>query len=215
MMKYSNLGCSSINNSTAFNLEEDHQDQDVEEDQESGWTAYFDDYFSNKTSHPASKNMDDHYSYDDDGCHGGSVSMLCSLHTPSVVSDAASCAAWKSSQHKNQDVRSMRSAETVAACSSFDGRQMVIHKKLIRSKITNRHKRFGDYYDDSLEDTASSPVNSPKAKEDYGHDHQQARHDEMKHQADEVKSYKDANRSLRKKGLCLVPYSTLINYAGN
>uniref|UniRef100_A0A7N0TTX0 Uncharacterized protein n=1 Tax=Kalanchoe fedtschenkoi TaxID=63787 RepID=A0A7N0TTX0_KALFE len=212
MNKNSNLGSSSVNKSeTAFSLGDYDEGKDMQEE-ESGWTAYFDDYFSNKTPYPpASDHMDGTYDDEEEGCHGGSGSMLCSLQSPSMVSDAASFAAWKS-QYKNSDGRSAARAETLAACSSFDGTQMVIHKKL-RFKTTNRHKRFGDYYDDSLEDTASSPVNSPKAKGDYAYDHQQAR-DGLKQQVEEVKVYGDAYRSLKEKGLCLVPYSVLINYIG-
>lgn len=90
-------------------------------EEESGWTAYFEDFSSNN-------NRENSY-----------CSSFCS---PSLVSDAASCAAWKLSE-KNH----------LPDCSS-------IPKKLKFKKTRTEQI----WFDDSLEDTASSPVNSPKVR---------------------------------------------------
>ncbi|KAJ4730016.1 putative CTD small phosphatase-like protein 2 [Melia azedarach] len=91
-------------------------------EEESGWTAYFEDFSSNN-------NRENSY-----------CSSFCS---PSLVSDAASCAAWKlSEKHHLPD------------CSS-------IPKKLKFKKTRTEQI----WFDDSLEDTASSPVNSPKVSD--------------------------------------------------
>ncbi|CAL0332177.1 unnamed protein product [Lupinus luteus] len=85
--------------------------------EESGWTSYFEDF---------SKGMEQSY---------------CS----SLVSDAASSAAWKFSHHN------------IVSCSSHRNSSNV-PKKLCFKK--SRSKQILE--DDPLEDTASSPINSPK-----------------------------------------------------
>lgn len=84
--------------------------------EESGWTAYFED-FSSYEGHSLSNS---------------------NLYTSSMVSDAASSAAWKNSN--TNDLK-------IPKRLSF---------KRTRTKIIS--------FDDSLEDTASSPVSSPKVK---------------------------------------------------
>lgn len=91
--------------------------------EESGWTSYFQD-FSNGTMEPSYCSS----------LLGGSSSL---------VSDAASCAAWKFS-HRNYHVG--------------DSPNLISGK--LRFKKT-RTKQISEE-DDPLEDTASSPVNSPK-----------------------------------------------------
>lgn len=86
--------------------------------EESGWTTYFEDF---------SKGIEPSYC---SSLGGGS----------SLLSDAASNAAWKFSHHHNHLVASK------------------LPKKLCFKKT--RSKMISD--DDPLEDTASSPVNSPK-----------------------------------------------------
>jgi len=86
--------------------------------EESGWTSYFEDF---------SKDIEPSY------CSS-------SLGGSSLVSDAASCAAWKFS-HKNHVSNSPN-----------------LSKKISLKK--SRTKQISE--DDPLEDTASSPVNSPK-----------------------------------------------------
>lgn len=82
--------------------------------EESGWTAYLED-FSNHREHSSSSSFD----------------------SSSLVSDAASCAAWKN-VHNNLKIPKR------------------LNFKKTRTKIIS--------VDDSLEDTASSPVNSPKVR---------------------------------------------------
>lgn len=83
--------------------------------EESGWTKYLEDFSSYKG-------------------HDDSSS---SFHSSSLVSDAASSAAWKNSNNKDLKVP-----------------KTLLGFKNTRAKII----------DDSLEDTASSPVNSPKVR---------------------------------------------------
>lgn len=97
----------------------------TESPEESGWTSYFEDFSNHREN-----------------------SFSSSYGTPSMVSDAASSPAWKSSPN-NQ----------VGACSSIGGSPHM-PKKLTLKKT--RAKEI--YHDDSLEDTASSPVNSPKVR---------------------------------------------------
>lgn len=87
-----------------------------EKSEESGWTSYFEDF---------SKNM---------------IEFEPSLGGSSLVSDAASCAAWK-----------------------FSHRNLVKDSSNLSKKLTfkkTRTKQISE--DDPLEDTASSPVNSPR-----------------------------------------------------
>ncbi|KAF5458360.1 hypothetical protein F2P56_022392 [Juglans regia] len=148
--------------------------------EESGWTKYLEDFSSYKG-------------------HDDSSSIF---HSSSLISDAASSAAWKNSNNKNlKDPKS------------------TLGFKNTRAKII----------DDSLEDTASSPVSSPKVSDLGPVDMNPV---EMKGgileyydpelQADERSTSEinfggkiDINhdsRNLRKMGLCLVPLSKLVNY---
>ena len=98
--------------------------------EESGWTSYFED-FSKDTEQQ---------------------SYCSSLGGSSLVSDAASSAAWKLS-HSNH----LLSYPSVRVRESSNN----VSKKL-RFKKT-RTQQISD--DDPLEDTASSPVNSPKVSD--------------------------------------------------
>ncbi|XVE85640.1 hypothetical protein DITRI_Ditri17bG0106800 [Diplodiscus trichospermus] len=172
-------------------------------DEESGWTAYFED-FSNK----------DHQqnSY----CSGYSCSS-------SLVSDAATTgAAWKIS-HNNHHV---------FACSSTSVTPQKIPNKL-RFKKT-RTKEICE--DDSLEDTASSPLNSPKVSDlkpndmnprnkgedqthsSLGNEAASENHDSEIQIEEESKMDFDHGKNdcteLKKRGMCLVPLSMLVNYLG-
>ena len=89
--------------------------------EESGWTSYFEEF---------SKGMEQQ-------------SYCSSLGGSSLVSDAASCAAWKLSHHNHH--------------VSYPTNNVV--SKKLRFKKT-RTQQISD--DDPLDDTASSPVNSPK-----------------------------------------------------
>ncbi|KAF3325654.1 hypothetical protein FCM35_KLT08734 [Carex littledalei] len=75
-------------------------------------------------------------------------------------------------------------------------------------------KRRGRELDDSLEDTASSPVDLSKMKTNV------MIQDSRKHVMDEANEMSNADEikygcnALRKRGLCLVPLSMLIDYLG-
>ncbi|XP_042971736.1 vascular-related unknown protein 1 isoform X2 [Carya illinoinensis] len=153
--------------------------------EESGWTAYFEDLSS----------------------YEGHSSSNSSLHTSSVVSDAASSATWKNSNSNLKIPKRLGFKKT-------------------RTKIIS--------FDDSLEDTASSPVSSPKVGDlepgdmnpRKAHDHHiissLSKADTLDHynpelQADErreIMNFGGKNNhdytELRKRGLCLVPLSKLI-----
>ncbi|KAE8075732.1 hypothetical protein FH972_014424 [Carpinus fangiana] len=150
--------------------------------EESGWTAYFEDF---------SRDREDSFSN-------------YSFGTSSLVSDAASSAAWKNSHNDLKTPKRLCFKKT-------------------RTKVIS--------VDDSLEDTASSPVNSPKVSDLEPVDmNPRKAHDPMisslgkggtlEHYpelpADEMKFSGKNNDcgDLRKRGLCLVPLSKLVNYFG-
>ncbi|KRH22547.1 hypothetical protein GLYMA_13G308000v4 [Glycine max] len=140
--------------------------------EESGWTSYFEEF---------SKGMEQQ-------------SYCSNLGGSSLVSDAASCAAWKLSHHNH--------------LVSHPSNNNVVSKKL-RFKKT-RTQQISD--DDPLEDTASSPVNSPKGKEFNSEHHPKLQADEcdINFNGNNI----ECNTNLKKKGLCLVPLSMLVNYYG-
>ncbi|XP_043689814.1 vascular-related unknown protein 4-like isoform X2 [Telopea speciosissima] len=164
---------SSINK--AISLDEGRTDSP----EESGWTEYFEDFMN--------ENRDNTCCSDD-------------FRTSSLVSDAASCAAWKFSDHKQN-------------C-----KKLKIKKKRSR-KILND--------EDDLEDTASSPCNSPTVSElSQLHMNRRKRDDNLDtSQGKESKQIDERNElgfigtenyctELKKRGLCLVPISMLTNYLG-
>lgn len=105
-------------------------------DEESGWTSYFEDFSKGNIIEPS---------------HCSSSS----LGGSSLLSDAASSAAWKfkfSHQYHNNN------HHHVVISSSSDKGAPNLPKKLCFKKA--RTKQISE--DDPLEDTASSPVNSPK-----------------------------------------------------
>ncbi|KAJ7981307.1 putative CTD small phosphatase-like protein 2 [Quillaja saponaria] len=137
-----------------------YPDDEEEELEESGWTSYFEDFSNAKM----------------ENSFGGS----------SLVSDAASCAAWNFSSANN------------------------IPKKLKFKK--SRTTQISE--DDSLEDTASSPVNSPTDKDKglaSGHYSEGQR--EYKNEVKFNGKIMDCTE-LKKKGHCLLPLSRLVNYYG-
>ncbi|EEF38184.1 vascular-related unknown protein 1 [Ricinus communis] len=171
-------------------------------DEESGWTAYFED-FSNQR-------RDD----DDDGDSFG---------TSSMVSDAASIPAWNKSTTSPHHSNHVVVADASSCSPNFP-------KKLTFKKI--RAKEIS--YDDSLEDTASSPVNSPKVS-DFGmadrnprktNDHFNSslrKGGRLEHYGGVLETNERCEMSytgnndrtdLKKRGLCLVPLSMLVNYLG-
>ncbi|XP_057457134.1 vascular-related unknown protein 1-like [Lotus japonicus] len=163
--------------------------------EESGWTSYFEDL-----------------------SEGSDYS---SLGGSSLVSDAASCAAWKFS-HQNQN--------RVASSYSPDnkGRDSSNHFKKLCFKKT-RTKQISE--DDPLEDTASSPVSSPKVRDlnpmemisrkidDYQLDDYRVdseHHPKLKTNDCDLNfnGKKIECTNLKKRGLCLVPMSVLVNHYG-
>ncbi|KAI4322544.1 hypothetical protein L6164_022226 [Bauhinia variegata] len=168
--------------------------------EESGWTAYFEDF---------SNNME----------HG---SACFSLADSSLVSDAASCAAWKFS-HNSQAVS--RSSLGVSGLPNPSSK--LSFKKTRTEQILK---------DDPLEDTASSPVNSPKVGELNPNDQMISRkiiddqldgamgkrftsedYSELPTDDKHEIGYKGKNiecTDLKKRGLCLVPLSKFVNYFG-
>lgn len=112
------------------------------EEEESGWTSYFEDYFSSNSNSSSCFSLCG-------GCGDGS--------TPSLISDAASCAACKLSHHHNHHL-------LPSVLSSDNNRRFpenLPYRKLRFNKSSqpNHHQISKD---DPLEDTASSPLNSPK-----------------------------------------------------
>ncbi|XVF85651.1 hypothetical protein PTKIN_Ptkin17bG0133700 [Pterospermum kingtungense] len=177
--------------------------KDSADGEESGWTAYFED-FSNNNHHQNN-------SY----CSSFS-------RTSSLISDAATNAAWKISHNNNH----------VFACSSTCVEPEKVPKKL-RVKKT-RTKEICE--DDSLEDTASSPVNSPKVSDLKSSDMNPRKREDQVHSSlgketasenyskvqieeeEEEKMKFDHGKKdcteLKKRGLCLVPFSLLVNSLG-
>uniref|UniRef100_A0A6N2MED1 Uncharacterized protein n=1 Tax=Salix viminalis TaxID=40686 RepID=A0A6N2MED1_SALVM len=176
--------------------------------EESGWTMYFDDLF-------AQNNGDDQ---DNDQYEQGSLSYDQDGNS-SLVSDAASLVLKKSAgdDHGEEQV----------------GGIPIDNKKSFRNSLSFKKRRTkGALIDDSLEDTASSPVNSPKVYDgmminQYRRNTNQK--DNMEISLDEGSGSKQQvdkrsdfdflggevdNTALKKKGLCLVPLSMVVNYLG-
>lgn len=107
--------------------------------EESGWTAYFQDFSNNINNDNKNNN-----NVDDDEDDNIIEESFCTNISSSLVSDAASYAAWKLSPTRRKNSPQYHHHETP--------------KKLSFKKT--RAKEISQ--DDSLEDTASSPVNSPK-----------------------------------------------------
>ncbi|KAJ6753603.1 VASCULAR-RELATED UNKNOWN PROTEIN 1-RELATED [Salix purpurea] len=108
--------------------------------EESGWTMYFDDLFAQNNGDDQDNDQYEQgsFSYDQDG-------------SSSLVSDAASLVLKKSAgdDHGEEQV----------------GGIPIDNKKSFRHSLSFKKRRTkGALIDDSLEDTASSPVNSPKVR---------------------------------------------------
>ncbi|KAJ8564504.1 hypothetical protein K7X08_000964 [Anisodus acutangulus] len=156
--------------------------------EESGWTTYLEDFSMNQRD-----NYSSHYSFG----------------SPSLLSDAASHAAWKN-------------------CSQVPMGGSPFLKRLNLKK--QRNKKISD---PDLEDTASSPVNSPKISSfkqmdiNYrtennsgyflGNEGGSGQFQEMTVERNS-KSFDGKNNNgyieLKKKGLCLVPWSMIVNNHG-
>lgn len=102
-----------------------------DDEEESGWTSYFEDFLSNQRIQQTPSSSSPSYNY----------------KGTTLVSDAASYVHQKISNQASK-VSSMNSLPKFS-------------KKL---NFSNKTRAKEIYYDDSLEDTASSPVNSPKVR---------------------------------------------------
>ncbi|XP_042041515.1 vascular-related unknown protein 1-like isoform X2 [Salvia splendens] len=146
-------------------------DKNIEEEEESGWTQYLEDFSCNRDSFISSSSM---------------------------VSDAA----WNGS------------SDTI---------------KQLNLKKLNRRRKNTYEYDDALEDTASSPVHSPKVstmmkqmevnhrKMDESNSKNFLKPEREERNTKNIvidNETSDQYMELRKRGLCLVPMSALINYIG-
>ncbi|XP_043717894.1 vascular-related unknown protein 4-like [Telopea speciosissima] len=179
---------SSINKSMSFKEEMDCPE-------ESGWTEYFEDFMN---------------------VNGENNTSCCSsdFGTSSLVSDAASCAAWKFSHdhHHHQQV--------INGYSSMMGPHQSFKKLNFKKKIAR--KVLLDDNNDDLEDTASSPCNSPKVSElSPFHMNRIKREDGLESsnekgikQIDERNELGFIGTELKKRGLCLAPMSLLMNHLG-
>ncbi|WCJ37582.1 hypothetical protein M5689_018703 [Euphorbia peplus] len=157
--------------------------KEEEEEEESGWTAYFEDFSNNENY---------------------------SLCDSSMVSDAASSPPLSKGHY---------------GVSSSPNILKKLNFKATRAKEIS-------HLDDSLEDTASSPVNSPKVGDvgvidlnsrkvnDYfnsslgkgGSLENYGKEKEMEAEERHEKSSCSETKDLKKRGLCLVPLSMLVNY---
>ncbi|KAL2474184.1 hypothetical protein Fot_49920 [Forsythia ovata] len=140
--------------------------------EESGWTAYLEDFSSKQTKHSSSSCFMD------------------SFGSPSLVSDAA----WNGSNN-----------DQYKACSSLGGSQL---PKRLNFK---NHRRTHKICSDDLEDTASSPVNSPKGKQ-VGFDNSTETCERNNMNITDERNNEGAD--LKRKGLCLMPMSVFVNYIG-
>ncbi|KAJ6423252.1 hypothetical protein OIU84_024233 [Salix udensis] len=176
--------------------------------EESGWTMYFDDLFAQNNGDDQDNDQYEQgsFSYDQDG-------------NSSLVSDAASLVLKKSAgdDHGEEQV----------------GGIPIDNKKSFRHSLSFKKRRTkGALIDDSLEDTASSPVNSPKVydgmminqyrRNTNQKDNMEISLDEGSGSRQQVDKRSDFdflggggdNTALKKKGLCLVPLSMVVNYLG-
>ncbi|KAK2350962.1 protein disulfide-isomerase 5-4 [Trifolium repens] len=166
-----------------------HNMLSFESSDESSWTKYFEDLFNNDHNN----NIDD---YNDQKYSVNSFSAFDDAFSSLVSDDAANPLPYG----KNLAENSQGGVEYIKRLS-FKKR-----KKIITSLV-----------DDDLEDTASSPINSPKIfkakeKEDI-HFYQEKGHtlgekDERKEVGFSISDHTELN----KKGLCLVPMSMVMNY---
>ncbi|XP_020091575.1 uncharacterized protein LOC109712426 [Ananas comosus] len=169
--------------------------------EESGWTMYIEDFLASEEK------------------RRGAFDLSSSSEASSMVSDAASSAAWKQQQQQQP------SASVDAAAA--------VGKRLIRLK---KKRVWGNLEEDPLEDTASSPVNSPKVSGLTHPDLNTMKKDENREISKEVVAAGYGNDSvlgrevvsqlglvdrasndcteLKKRGLCLVPMSMLVDYLG-
>ncbi|XVF34057.1 hypothetical protein REPUB_Repub18cG0024000 [Reevesia pubescens] len=171
---------------------------DDQSHEESSWTMYFEDFSNNN-------NIDD--------MNDENSSFLSDINyqTASLVSDAACSAARK---------------HVFGACS-------LDHKSCNRLSFKKRKtKESAGLVDDDLEDTASSPANSPKVCNLVSHFGKNLKQKDVMDISQEIKGSasgqideridelgfigrsENDDTELKKRGLCLVPVSMVVQYLG-
>ncbi|XP_071700838.1 vascular-related unknown protein 1-like [Rutidosis leptorrhynchoides] len=178
--------------------------------EESGWTSYFEDFMvAQQQDHHLHNNSSTHH-------HHHHHHHEQQQHDRPELSDAASHVDW------NNMTNSIN-----GAAPKFSNKLNLIKKSSRRTREIR--------YDDSLEDTASSPVNSPKVGSQHmgfnqfkvddimdnslgkqggfeSHMQLQKREDDQSMKMVFEDANNGASTDLRKRGLCLVPLSMFINY---
>ncbi|CAN1843701.1 Vascular-related unknown protein 1 [Linum perenne] len=186
----------------------DHGNYEIsDQEEESGWTGYFEDFCCDQDADAASM----------------------SLCSSSMVSDASSLPA--AMNHHNINNKKNSSSLPLHQIHLYSGN----HNAVLPKKLNFKNRRARDISsiaDDSLEDTASSPVNSPKVVMDFrqieinprmttsgGNIDPFGTTTSMGNKEEEMRmNYNDNNKEectdLKKKGLCLVPMSMILHYIG-
>ncbi|KAF6162945.1 hypothetical protein GIB67_021094 [Kingdonia uniflora] len=165
--------------------------KEAESPEESGWTPYFEDFLSNNREHTV---------------------ISSPVYETSLISDARSCAA-----------KYVFDNDFIAAADrQTKDRPDNICKRLKFKK--QRRQGLGDDDDDDedLVDTATSPANSPKVNHlKVSNISPKKREISGGYQGNTSAQYSALYTNdtsdfteLKKKGLCLVPLSTVINYLG-
>ncbi|KAK1391820.1 Homeodomain GLABROUS 2 [Heracleum sosnowskyi] len=154
--------------------------------EESGWTLYFEDLLND------SNNMNTEY-FDHEEKHSLLTSSDNEISSSriSLVSDAAS------------------SASVVGFSLRTSCTNLSFKKK--RSCIVYKGSSMAS--DDSLEDTASSPVNSPKVS-NFNQKYTMNRKQKEFAEIIQENTQNGTSTELQKRGLCLVPVSTVVDYLG-
>ncbi|KAI3515315.1 hypothetical protein L1887_14168 [Cichorium endivia] len=200
---------------TSINKTMDETDTATAE--ESGWTTYFEDFMvAQQQDHHnnysvTNYDQDDHHhqqQHHDHNLHHHHhhQQQQQQQHDRPQLSDAASHVDWNNTDN---------------SMSGHVGPKF--NKKLNLFKKTSRRTRE-ILYDDCLEDTASSPVNSPKVGSQHM-EFNQIKVDEIienslekggafEDQSNEMgfKEHNNGSTDLRRRGLCLVPLTMFVNY---
>ncbi|KAF5730570.1 hypothetical protein HS088_TW19G00162 [Tripterygium wilfordii] len=181
-------------NSTRKAISYSERTSDLESQEESGWTMYFEDFFNNKNN-----NEESSFSFEDhDHC--------CTESSSLVLSDAASSVTKRFACNDLQDVVGMPIMEKRSFSRSLSFKKRKIDE--------------GGLVDDALEDTASSPANSPKVCSMMNKlKNPREKYHSLKSYNDQEKGSNSRNSDvscteLKKRGLCLVPLSMVLNHLG-
>lgn len=162
-----------------------------------GWTQYLEDFSS----------WEQRKIYDDDDDED-------SFGSPSLVSDAASPA-----DNNNSNIVDGGAWNFSGTRKSFASVAMA-SKPQFSKRLNMKKQRYHQGYcssSDDLEDTASSPVNSPKVKNSITDQFsEQTAGERSKMNLDKKKRNDDHHQylELKKRGLCLMPFSMLVHYMG-